>query len=298
LARRLKLQDPHLTKRYLSAYSKVVTATNVLQRANNLLSQVDSPLSPGQIDALEVIDRERTSAMLSAKHQCQRIRAGDIPWTPDFASACHRLTYSKLSLQRIRGHPVDAHTVHRAAKCAKIRATPLSEADALEHFRLARRLYKDAKAQSMKAKRTSFLEGLAGARAAAGDTNAVTKLCQLLTQEDQRAHFHTIKALHNPDRRPGFDYVMTCQLDGSTKECTTKADIESACLTKNDSCFSQSLGTPFLSQPLLDEFGLLGDSSVSARVMSGTYTPPMGTDPHACLFLPFSAKGTTSKISP
>jgi hypothetical protein len=139
-ARRLKLQDPSLTESYLSAFSKVVTATNLLQRANDLLSQVDGPLSPAQINALEAIDRKRTSTMLSAEHRCRKIHAGNIPWTPDFASARHRLTYYKLSLQRIHGHPVDAHTVHRAAKRAKIRATPLSEADALERFRLARRL--------------------------------------------------------------------------------------------------------------------------------------------------------------
>jgi hypothetical protein len=84
---------------------------------------------------------------------------------------------------------------------------------------------------------------------------------------------------------------MTCQLDGSTKECMTKADIEATCLTKNDSRFSQSLGTPFLSQPLLGDFGLLGDPAVSAQVMNGTYTPPTGTDPHACLLLPFFRKG-------
>jgi hypothetical protein len=212
--------------------------------------------------ALKAIDRERTSAMLSAEHQCRKIRAGDIPWTPDFASARHRLTYYKLSLQRIRGHPVDAHTVHRGAKRAKIRAVPLSEDQALERFRLARRLYKDAKAQSTKAKRTSFLEGHATAHAATGDTNAVIELRQLISQEEQRARFRTIKALHNPERRRGLDYVMTRQPDGSIKECTTKFDIESACLAKNDSHFSQSLGTPFLSQPLLDEFSLLGDSTV------------------------------------
>jgi hypothetical protein len=248
-------------------------------------------VSPAQIDALEAIDRERTSATLSAEHQCWKIRAGDIPWTPNFASARHRLTYYKLSLQRICGHPVDAHTVHRATKRAKISATPLSEADALERFRLARCLYKDAKAQSTKAKCTSFLEGLAAARAAAGDTNAVTELCQLITQEEQRARFRTIKVLHNPDRRCGLDYITTRQLDGSTKECTTKADIESACLAENDSHFSQSLSTPFLSQPLLGVFGLLGNSTVSARVVSGTYMPPTGTDPHACPLLPFFRKG-------
>jgi hypothetical protein len=150
---------------------------------------------------------------------------------------------------------------------------------------------KDAKAQSTKAKRTSFLEGLAAAHAAAGDTDTVTELRKLLTQEDQRACFHTIKALHNPDRWRGLDYFTTRLPKRSTKECTTKADIESACLAKNDSHFSQSLGTPFLSQPLLDEFGLLGDSHVSAQVMNGTYMPPMGTDPHACLLLPIFHKG-------
>jgi hypothetical protein len=289
-ARRLKLQDPRLTERYLSAYYKAVTAANLLQRDNDLLSQVAGPLSPAQIEALEAINHERISAMLAAEHQCRKIRAGNIPWTPNFASAQHRLTYYKLSLQRIRGHPVDAHTVHWAAKRAKIRATPLSEADALERFRLACHLYKDAKAQSTTAKHTSFLEGLAAARAAAGDTDAITELRQLLTQEDQRARFCTIKALHNPDHRRGLDYVTTCLPDGSTKECTTKADIESACLAENDSRFSQSLGTPFLSQPLLDDFGLLGNSDVSAQVMNGTYTPPTGTDDHACLLLPFFRK--------
>jgi hypothetical protein len=134
------------------------------------------------------------------------------------------------------------------------------------------------------------LEGLATARGAAGHTDAVTELHQLITQEEQQARFHAIEALYNPDHWRGLDYVMTRQPDGSTKECTTKADIESTCLAEKDTRFSQSLGTPFLSQPVLSEFGLLGDSSISAWVMNGTYTPPTGTDPHACLLLPFFRK--------
>jgi hypothetical protein len=59
--------------------------------------------------------------------------------------------------------------------------------------------------------------------------------------------------------------------DDSFKECTAKEDIEAACLAKNDRRFSQSKDTPFLTEPLLHDFGLLGHPSTIDEVLQGTY---------------------------
>jgi hypothetical protein len=261
-ARRLKLQDPRLTERYLSAYSNAVTAANLLQRANDLLSQVAGPLSPAQIAALEAIDRERTSTMLAAEHQCRKIRAGNIPWTPNFASARHRLTYYKL-----RSASDSLAAFIRMPRPSQQRPnTPPSSKDLLLLVPLQGTLTLSLNSASSSPRRNN------GPR------------------------FRTIKALHNPEHRRSLDYVTTRQPDGSIKECITKADIESACLAENDSRFSQSLGTPFLSQPLLDEFGLLGDSTVSAQE-----TPtrrPRGLTPTPTSYSPSFENSPTSPTSP
>ena len=54
-----------------------------------------------------------------------------------------------------------------------------------------------------------------------------------------------------------------------------------ACAKEGITRFSQSEQTPFLTEPLLSDFGYLGDSPATQQVLEGIYHIPPNTDPYA-----------------
>ena len=68
-------------------------------------------------------------------------------------------------------------------------------------------------------------------------------------------------------------------------ERTTKEEIEDACIRKNEARFSQCSNTPFMTEPLVNNFGYLADTAAADQVLNGTYQQPDGTDYYAQLLL-------------
>jgi hypothetical protein len=54
--------------------------------------------------------------------------------------------------------------------------------------------------------------------------------------------------------------VYTTDDDGIRRECDTKTTVEDACIRENTSRFSQTEGTPCMTQPLLSDLGYLADT--------------------------------------
>ena len=49
---------------------------------------------------------------------------------------------------------------------------------------------------------------------------------------------------------------------------------------------SQTEDTPFMTEPLLSEFGYKADNSKAEEVLEGTYRPPPNTDTYAAKLIP------------
>ena len=48
---------------------------------------------------------------------------------------------------------------------------------------------------------------------------------------------------------------------------TSKDDIEDVCIRENSQRFSQSCNTPFMTSPLVDDFGYLADTVAAEQVL-------------------------------
>lgn len=286
-ARKLKLEDPRVVDKFLADYSKIVREKSLLERAKRLLEATDGRLIPAQIQEFEALDLARTEGMLEAERHCRKLKTGAIPWTPEITAAQRRITYHRLSLKKLQGHKISAQTVCRAARRAGIQPTLTTESQAqtlLHHSIVA---YHQLKKRSGKQARATFLQRLALAKADKGDTDAETELSNLIRVEEQRERFRIIKQAHAASQRGGLTRVTSTSPDGSTVESTSKEEIEAACLAENDSRFSQAKDTPFLTEPLLADFGLLGKSEVVQAVLNGTYEPPENADFYAKGLLEF-----------
>jgi hypothetical protein len=79
----------------------------------------------------------------------------------------------------------------------------------------------------------------------------------------------------------GTSRIVAPNEEGHWVECMAKEDIEAGCKGENERRLSQTGSTPFMTSPLLEDFGYLAQGSATADVLAGTYVPPPGTDVYA-----------------
>jgi len=80
--------------------------------------------------------------------------------------------------------------------------------------------------------------------------------------------------------------VTNCQ--GQQIEWNKKSEVEKACMEENETQFQQANNTPFMTLPLVEEFGYLGIGTNAQSVLRGNQIPPSGMDPYAaCLLTQF-----------
>jgi hypothetical protein len=61
-------------------------------------------------------------------------------------------------------------------------------------------------------------------------------------------------------------------------KCTTKEEIDQACMSEGYQRYAHTHGTPFLTTPLLEDFGFLGNQEKTDEILSGTYVCPEDLD--------------------
>jgi hypothetical protein len=83
----------------------------------------------------------------------------------------------------------------------------------------------------------------------------------------------------------GKSRIIAPDAAGNWVEYTSKEDIEEGCKGENSRHFSQTAGTPFMTQPLLNDFGYLAQGAATSSVLDGTYLPAPGTDLYAIKLL-------------
>jgi hypothetical protein len=76
----------------------------------------------------------------------------------------------------------------------------------------------------------------------------------------------------------GISRIIAPNEDGHWVECMAKDDIEAGCKWENAQRFLQTVSTPFMTSPLLEDVGYLAQGSATAEALAGTYVPPAGTD--------------------
>jgi hypothetical protein len=103
----------------------------------------------------------------------------------------------------------------------------------------------------------------------------------LISIEKQQRQARNVKRMNHKLQTFGTSRIIAPGDDGNWVEFTNKADIEAGCKWENSRQFSQTSSTPFMTSPLLEDFGYLSQGPATAAVLAGTYIPPAGTDIYA-----------------
>ena len=106
-------------------------------------------------------------------------------------------------------------------------------------------------------------------------------ITSLLAIEKQRRQSRNVKWTTNQLKSFGTSRVIAPDSNGEWVERTLREDIEAGCQWENSRRFSQTSSTPFMTSPLLEDFGYLAQGPAAVAVLDGSYVPPPGTDIHA-----------------
>jgi hypothetical protein len=107
----------------------------------------------------------------------------------------------------------------------------------------------------------------------------------LVSIERQRRQAKNVKMMNWKIKSLGTSKVIAPDSTGQWIECTTQEDIEAGCQQENSQRFSQTSSTPFMTSPLVEDFGYLAQGPSTLAVLEGTCAPPPGTDIYTCKLL-------------
>ena len=104
-ARRLKLFDPRIKKRYLELYKKFLEQHRLFEKAVALKVFAPREYTDKEAALWEKLDRLRVQGMRYAERHCRKIRAGKKKWSPALKVAYNRVDfwnamYRKMALKR------------------------------------------------------------------------------------------------------------------------------------------------------------------------------------------------------
>ena len=278
-ARRLKMKDPRVVKKYLEVLNKFYIKHKLFKKVNHLNAlPITYPLLQQTALLYEEVDRIRVQGMKLAEKKCRKLHGGKIPWSPEVTAAHLVVELWTLVVRRLKGCHVSAKTILRKKKQAGYHGeTNINLAEALQLLQESYATYRTV-IKTGEERRSTYINDLAAAKAKAGKVSAANALKTMVEQEAIRSTWARIHRMDGSARNSrGLSMVVAQDEDGQWRDKVTRKDIEEATLSENERRFTQSLGTPFTISPMVEELGLLGTSQAADDILQGDYTPPAGT---------------------
>ena len=218
---------------------------------------------------------------------------GGDDWSPRYQQARDEVKMWSMLEKRLNGQITSSKELHRVRTRLgnPKEAFNCSLEQAREGKKKAHRRRKKEKKECASS-RTTWMEQLGEARAAAGQSKAAKEIERIQREEKQRIIGRRLKSF----RGKGYNGGMTAIIGPSDLpqqsqrqdwvQHDTQEDIEKVCAWENERRFRQTSDTPFMIPPLVNEVGYLGNTEAAESILAGTYTPPPGTDKYAAKLIP------------
>ena len=277
-ARRLKLEDPRVVKRYQTVLSDYMVAHKVYARLKILRKGIilGQPLTEEQAAEYEKLDSLRDTGMKKAEKQCRKLKMGGYQWSPALQTARDTILFWTLIRRRLKRCKVGARRILRLKKRLHLRINTNLPLETVElQLNKAYKRYKVCR-RNDKALRRNYLEELAQAKAEAGQQKAAQVLRNMQTMEVTRRTFRRIR--YTTKKRQSGTTKIQVKRRRRLYEITKKKEMEKHILRENERKVHQTEGRcPLLHGQLYKDLGAMGDGPCVEAVLKGTYEPPEGT---------------------
>jgi hypothetical protein len=185
-ARRLKLNDPRIVARFMSARIRLSQQDNILTSLKELQSSIASEgLGRNHIHRLKELDRLCTGHVIEADKQRRKLKMGAVPWSPPLQQSIDRIRYYRACIGRLFYNNINSRMIQKLYIKSKLPQIIVNIEPAVHSLKNEYKTYNTMK-NSAKGSRQLFLAGIAQAQASIGNLKVEKVLQQLLHREQQK----------------------------------------------------------------------------------------------------------------
>ena len=277
-ARRLKLRDPRIVKKYLTHLHSAMSDNDLFHKMNKLHQQSSSHFTQKLIDEYESLDDLVCRLMDTAEKQCRKIHTGAIKWSPAYKESCMLLEYWLKRRSYVNKEHFNVRELIVLQNKLKLAYIPnLTILDINQQVLAAykkRQICKD-NAENLS---IEYRTQLAMAKEAAGEGDAATFLRNMNNLEKTRRIYRNIRRMEKKSRG-GCTSKVTISTHGIEKEYTDKDQIDQVCADENQRKYhlSEKGTSQFLEDVFIKDLGHHGEGPETHNVLNGTYVPPEHT---------------------
>jgi hypothetical protein len=233
--RRLHNRDPRIVANFHKTYERLAKRYNLVERALKLDEASTHPLSLEHQYEYETLDAIRCDITACAEKRCRKLRKGQVAYSPQVHLASIRITAWSLLQKHRQGLKVSSRLLKRSMKKAnlsnEVRMFPMRQIQ--NCIKEAYQHYYQLKGNDRELRYT-FLEKLAEAVAADGNTSKEKALKQLREREGQRETATKIKYLSGKLNRGSTTMVSIETTPGVYKDITAQSAIEQAIMKRKN----------------------------------------------------------------
>ena len=291
-ARRLKLNDPRVIKKYIEILDESMRHHDLYRRMDNIHQQAAIHLSEQLLLEYEEIYALSMKLMQKAEKKCRKIHTGIIPWSPDYQKARLTLEYWLHRKSYLLSTHSNVRYIIRLQNKLRLPYDPsLTLGDINNQIKAAQKQRRQCMlyAESLS---LEYRTQLALAKEEAGEVEAATYIRNLNHIEAQRRLFRNIRHMEGKSKG-GCTSKVIKQVGLDQIEFTKKEDIERLCAETNELKYHQieGGGSQLLLPQFINDLGSHGESKGAKQVIDGTYVPPVSATQATVDFLA-SCKGT------
>ena len=295
-ARKLKLLDPRVVKKYQNHLHTSMQFHDLFQRMEDLHRQTVYPLPQHLIEQYEEIYCIVDGLMAAAEKQCRKLRTGTIPWSPIYKNSCQQVLYWLMRKSYfLKKHRNVRKLIVLQNKLNIKFNNELTLVEIETKIRTAYKLMKKCKADA-ESLSLEYRTQLAIAKEEAGDIKAATFLLNMNRIENLRRIYRNIRYMEKKTRA-GSTRKITCIINGIPVEYTGKAIIEYLMAQENARKYHQTEGSSQLLNPyFVASLGKHGEGPDVHKVLNGSYVFPPSTSSETMDFINNCVQGEKAKL--
>ena len=280
--RRLQTKLPLTVKKFNKAYQQHIDSHELCQRARRLRESVKYPISEEQAKEFEAIDLQMVEGMKKADKLCRKLNMGGVQWRPAYTQTSETINVLNMILKQRKGGTIKTSVIKRTLKKTTLPRTIFHLTNAEIRLLMAeshqdRRQYKKTHVET----RGRWLDSQESIMFDRGKPEIVGKIRAKRNREEMRRTSTRIRTVLKPFKPRGVTKIV---IEG--EEITTHEGIVAGFKNEAIKRGSQTEDTPFMTEPLLSEFGYKADNSKAEEVLNGTYITPPNTDEYAAKLIP------------
>ena len=273
-ARRLKLQDPRIVKRYQECLLQKVMESKIDDLIHSLDRKTEQEWTMDDEDQYNDTALRYRQYMLEAERRCRKLKMGNHPWSPEFALARSKKFFWEMALKHKKGVAIPTKKFLKLKKKLKIKNSHKTLQELVSLVKQSRIEYRKVK-RSSKTLRNTFVERLVEAIAEEKNTKKESEMRALANREQLKETFRKIRMARSSGANTAISSVKITKSDGSKKVIVEKEEIEHELLQENLKKFQQTKGQcPLMKGTLRQHFGTTATNQQSDTVIQGTYVPP------------------------